>query len=98
MDPMGEYVAWTDFGGKVAIKHVNEAPGSAPGAIEVSGFRTVFFCDWTEQGELLGNATNDGSHYTLIVFDRAGKLIRRLPTAIPPAPGVIASWRKYGHR
>jgi prepilin-type N-terminal cleavage/methylation domain-containing protein len=97
VDPLGEYVGWTS-NGSVALKHVNEPPSKAAGIIKVDGFQSVYFCDWTEQGDLLGNATNDGSHFVLIVFDRTGKVLRRLPTAVPPAPGVIASWRKYGHR
>ena len=100
VDPFGEYVAWTDMGapGGVAIKGVNEPVSSPPGIIRVEGYRTVYFCDWTEQGTLLGNATSNGRDHMLIIFDRAGKVLRQLETAVRPAPGVIASWRKYGHR
>lgn len=101
VDPLGEYVAWTaaGLGGtNVALKHVNEPAKRPPTMIKVADYRTVYFCDWTEQGMLLGNATKNGTRYELIVFDKDGRLERRLATAVPPAPGVIASWRKYGHR
>jgi Tol biopolymer transport system component len=100
VDPMGEYVAWTKSTGApvVMIKHVNEPPNRAPTPIKIEGYRSVYFCDWTEDGTLLGNATNNGSKYELIVFNKEGQVLRTLPTASPPAPGVIATWRKYGHR
>ena len=98
VDPLGEYVAWTTAGANVALKHVNEPPSRPPMVIKLEGYRTVYFCDWTEQGNLLGNATSNGRDHTLVVFDKDGKILQRLATAVPPAPGVIASWRKYGHR
>ncbi len=98
IDPMGEYVAWTDPRGQVALKHVNEPPNRPPSMIRVGDYRSVYFCDWTEEGTLLGNATRTGTQYELVVFDRNGTVLRTLSTAVRPAPGVIATWRKYGHR
>ena len=100
VDPMAEYVAWTDqtSNRRVAIKHVNEPPSKPPSYITLPGYQGVYFCDWTEQGTMLGNATRDGRNWTLVQFDRDGTFIRRLETSIPPSQGVIASWRKYGHR
>lgn len=108
VDPFGEYVAWTMLqGGAVAaFKHVNEPATRTPTYIGPLGapipgeprFSRVYFCDWTEQGELLCNTTSDGVNYQLAVFGRDGKLLRMLPTDPPPAKGVVASWRKYGHQ
>ena len=100
VDPMGEFVAWTDQAGgrRTMIKGVNEPVTKAPSLITLPGYTSVYFCDWTDQGTLLGNATRDGRNWTLVLFTRDGKLIRRLETNVPPAQGVIASWRKYGHR
>ena len=100
VDPFGEYVAWTTTRGMaaVALKAVNEPPERAPTVLKFADYNTVYFCDWTEEGTLLGNASKNGRDFELIVFDRNGKVLRTLPTAVPPAPGVIASWRKYGHR
>jgi prepilin-type N-terminal cleavage/methylation domain-containing protein len=103
IDPMGEYVAWTGpgHGGKVIqMKHVNDPPSLPPSLIGhgPGQFRSVYFCDWTEEGTLLGNATSDGRNWMLVVFDKNGQIVRRLDTDIRPTEGAIASWRKYGHR
>jgi len=39
-----------------------------------------------------------GASRALVILDKDGRLVRTLETAVPPAPGVIASRRKYGHR
>ena len=62
------------------------------------GFRSVYFCDWTEEGTLLGNSSEDGKNWSLVVFDKQGRVVRRLDTAVPPAEGPVASWRKYGRQ
>jgi prepilin-type N-terminal cleavage/methylation domain-containing protein len=105
VDGMGEFVAWTmhgqgagGAGAAVGIKAVSDPLSLAPTVIgRQSGYGEVYFCDWTEQGTLLCNMQN-GSGWQLALFDRNGKLIRKLGTSIPPAKGVVASWRKYGHR
>jgi prepilin-type N-terminal cleavage/methylation domain-containing protein len=100
MDPLGEFVAWTGPGGagrRIQFKHVNDPPAAVPTAIG-EGFRSVYFCDWTEDGTLLGNASEDGRNWSLVVFDKQGRVVRRLETAVPPAEGPIASWRKYGRQ
>jgi len=102
VDGNGEFVGWTQAaavtsGRRVAWKHVND-PANRPPTIVGDGnnFTEVGFCDWTEQGQILANANRYGT-WKLTIFDRTGRLIRELPTAMPPAAGVIASWRKYGH-
>ena len=101
MDAMGEYVAWTAprGGGNriIQVKHVNDPPAMPPTAVG-GEMRSVYFCDWTEDGSLLGNGSDDGANWTLVVFDRAGRLVRRMETDPRPAEGPVASWRKYGRR
>jgi prepilin-type N-terminal cleavage/methylation domain-containing protein len=105
VDGFGEFVAWTmhgqgagGSGAAVGIKAVSDPLSLAPTVIgRQQGYGEVYFCDWTEQGTLLCNMS-EGSGWRLAIFDRNGKLIRKLETTVPPAKGVIASWRKYGHR
>jgi prepilin-type N-terminal cleavage/methylation domain-containing protein len=110
VDMMGEFVAWTrarsQGGGGIgadnrciAMKPVYAPPDQPPFLIGAdSTFKSVCFCDWTEQGELLGNASVDNKNWQLVIFDRNGNLIRKLGTQVPPAKGSIAAYRKYGHR
>ena len=103
VDEMGEFVAWTRTNGSIdkrviAIKPVAAPPNQPPSLIGKDDFKSVYFCDWTEQGTLLGNASNDLKNWTLVIYDRQGKLLNTLPTPARPAKGTIASWRKYGHR
>jgi hypothetical protein len=100
MDPLGEFVAWTGPGGggrRIHFKQVNDPPSTPPSAIG-EDFRSVYFCDWTEEGTLLGNASEDGKNWSLVVFDKQGRVVRRLETGVPPAEGPVASWRKYGRQ
>lgn len=105
VDPMGEMVAWTimEGGAVAAFKAVNEPATRAPTIIgPTTGpgprFQRVYFCDWTEQGELLCNTSVNGSTFQLAIFDRQGQFVRTLDTEMPPARGIVASWRKYGHQ
>jgi len=102
VDPMGEYVAWTrsrNGGGDraVALKSVNAPFTQQPWEIG-RDYQSAYFCDWTEQQTILANVSRDGQSWMLAVFSKDGRLLQTLPTTIPPARGVIASWRKYGHR
>ena len=98
VDPMGEYVAWTELNGgaMTAFKHVREPAARAPSYL--TGFARTYFCDWSEQGEMLCNTTRDNVNYELALFGRDGRLVRMIPTETPPNSGVVASWRKYGHQ
>jgi hypothetical protein len=101
IDPMAEYVAWSRGSGDsyvVALKSVNDSPTRPPSLLKPEGFRSVYFCDWTDGGTLLANGTENGKDYVLLVMDHDGKLLRRMETIMRPARGVSASWRKYGHR
>ena len=99
MDPHGEYVAWTGFRRGtdkiIHFKHVNDPPEITPTAIGEQ-FLRAYFCDWTEEGTILGNVTENGRDWSLAVFDKKGTLLRLMATDPPPAEGPIASWRKYG--
>ena len=101
VDPMGEYVAWTNSRGSsnsavIAMKAI-KSHSSEPPTLIGGSYGSAFFCDWTEDSKLLANITI-GGHYTLAIFDRNGRLVRKIPTAVEPAPGVVASWRKYLHK
>ena len=101
IDPNGEFVAWTgqSSGGRfIQLKHVNDPPEMAPTEIGRGDFRSVYFCDWTDSGTLLGNASANGSTWELVLFDRTGRLLRRIGTDVRPVEGPVASWRKYGHQ
>jgi prepilin-type N-terminal cleavage/methylation domain-containing protein len=101
VDPMGEFVAWTQdsSGAMIAYKSVSDSPSAAPTTISrVAGFTQIYFCDWTEQGTMLANASKNSRDWQLVIIDRRGQLVRKIETAVPPAMGVVASYRKYGHR
>ena len=102
VDPTGEFVAWTRrkaAGGEprmLAYKATSE-PASKPPTVLGDQYWSAYFCDWTEQGQLLVNVETDKG-WVLVILDRAGKEVRRLPTPVRPSRGPVASWRKYGHR
>jgi hypothetical protein len=101
IDPFGEYVAWTSRAGpapSIQMKHVNDRPDLPPTKIGGDLFRQAYFCDWTEEGMLLGNVSDDGRNWGLVIFDKKGQLVRRLDTDVKPVEGPVASWRKYEHQ
>ena len=102
LDPMAEYVAWSRGNGgdnfAVALKGVNDEPSRPASLLLPVGYRSAYFCDWTEQGTLLVNATDNGRDWCLLTIDKDAKLLRRMETSVRPSKGVIASWRKYGHK
>ena len=104
MDPTCQYVAWTQsptpFAGghgnvSVALKHLRDPMYQPPAGIMIN--TGTYFCDWTEDGDLLVNYV-DGDQWRLGVVDLSGKLLKTLATDSPPAPGIVASWRKYTHQ
>jgi len=108
VDPQGEFVAWSKRRDPnnnkdstvprfIALKHVSE-PSTRPPSILGAEYFSAFFCDWTEDGRLLANVSDDNRTWRLVVLDREGRLQWTLDTPAPPAAGVVASWRKYGHR
>jgi prepilin-type N-terminal cleavage/methylation domain-containing protein len=102
VDPLGEFVGWTlrrNNRPYVAMKNVRD-PSASPPTLLGEQFLEANFCDWTEQGEMLVNAikpTMPGAP-RLMVLNRQGQVLRELGTDVPPASGVVASWRKYEHR
>ena len=101
IDMMGEHVAWSARRGGnnriIHVKHVNDPLSMAPTSIGET-FRSAYFCDWTEEGTILANVSEDGANWMLAVFDRTGNLVRRVETDVRPIEGPVASWRKYGRR
>ena len=99
VDPLGEYVGWSILrGGRyyVAVKPANDPSWRAP-TLYGDQYSAAYFCDWTEQGDMLVNARN-GDTGQLIVMRRDGSVSRTFPTPVPPLEGVVATWRKYEHR
>ena len=102
-DPLGENVAWSlarSAGNPmrfVAVKNVRD-PNSMPPTLIGGDFASAHLCDWTENGNILANVTSDMKTWNLAIFDRKGRLMKKLLTTSPPAPGHIASWRKYLHQ
>lgn len=103
VDLLGEYVAWTQAKGGsreervIAYKHVKD-PSEKPPEVMGAEFSSAYFCDWTDSGELLCNVLEADGRWRLVIYGRDGKLKRKLETAVRPAYGVVASYRKYGHR
>jgi prepilin-type N-terminal cleavage/methylation domain-containing protein len=100
VDPQGEYVGWSL---KRANRHYVAFKGTRdsmlqPPTLLGDQFTDAYFCDWTEGGLILANVTRNGSDWRLAILDRNGGLMSELGTSIPPAVGVVASWRKYEHR
>lgn len=100
LDPTGDYVAWTqasnETSGVIALKAVRDHSSNKPTLLGRQ-YNSAFFCDWTEDARLLVNISQNG-RWTLAVMDRNGQLMRTIPTAVEPAPGGVASWRKYLHK
>jgi prepilin-type N-terminal cleavage/methylation domain-containing protein len=101
VDPTGDQVAWTiRRSGRyyAAVKPVYGSPRMPPSLIG-GEYPHAYFCDWTEQGELLCNVySKNTAKYKLVIFDTSGILKRELGTVVPPAQGIVATWRKYEHR
>jgi prepilin-type N-terminal cleavage/methylation domain-containing protein len=107
VDPMGEWVAWQGGFGKhpygLAIKRLQD-PLWAPAQQIPAPFYGTWFCDWTEDGNLLvallsTDASGSPSPFTLAVMDRNGKVLREIRQF--PFTGKVrpeATWRKYTHQ
>jgi hypothetical protein len=102
-DPLGENVAWSmartpgNSMRFVAVKNIRE-PNSMPPTLIGKDFLSVHLCDWAENGNILANVTMDNKNWNLAIFDRKGRLVKKLITPSPPTSGHIASWRKYLHQ
>lgn len=104
VDPFGEYVAWTIYDGRApraAFKGVREsahAPATVLQPLDPRLYQRMYFCDWTDDGNLLCNISTDNVNFRLAIFGKDGRLVRKLDTETQPAKGIVASWRKYGHQ
>jgi prepilin-type N-terminal cleavage/methylation domain-containing protein len=99
-DPTGEFVAWTIFRsgrGYVAYKAARE-PSWRPPTLLGDKLTEVYFCDWTEQCDMLVNIKQPSGKWRLAIMRRDGTIARELSTPVGSAAGVCASWRKYEHR
>ncbi len=104
VDPQGEFVAWTIWRRQrpcIAIKSAR-APSTIPPTVIGDDFAGgAYFCDWTEGGDLLANVATvaNSTRWKLVILRRRdGSLSRELSLTMPPAQGVVASYRKYEHR
>lgn len=107
VDPTGEFVAWSKFssnssqptGGQVAFKSISDPPSAEPTILGQKG-QSICFCDWAADGNMLVNTldTKLSPKWRLATMDRKGRIMHYLETSVSPAPGVCATWRKYGHR
>jgi prepilin-type N-terminal cleavage/methylation domain-containing protein len=100
VDPFGEFVAWTIWKSNrsyVALK-TTSAPSWVPPFPLGEQYTNAVFCDWTEGGDLLVNVTELGKQKLVILRRRDGSVSRELGLLMPPASGVVATWRKYEHR
>ncbi|MGE5608303.1 MAG: prepilin-type N-terminal cleavage/methylation domain-containing protein [Bacillota bacterium] len=100
VDPLGEWIAWDTGDGqgghRIALKRLNE-PAATPPTLFGGEFRYPLLCDWTDDGNLLIAAGEDGQHCGLYLYNKDGKMIRQIPTPVRVL-GFPASYRKYGHR
>jgi prepilin-type N-terminal cleavage/methylation domain-containing protein len=103
VDPTGQWVGWTyqgRFEASAAFKSVSQPAADPPTYFGSGhlGYVRVYFCDWTDRSELLCNVSTDKLNYRLVILDRDGNLVSIVDTDPPPAGGVVASWRHYGHQ
>ena len=78
------------------MKSTNDPSSTAP-SLFGDQYTSAYFCDWTEQGDLLANV-HAGTWKLMVLRRRDGSVAREMGTAIAPAEGVVASYRKYEHR
>lgn len=104
VDAGGEFVGWSQVvpgnteGRRIAWKPVNARPGERP-TIITGNSEDICFCDWTEDGQILANRKGQNGRWRLVIIDRnSSRILRELPTDMPPTRGAVASWRKYEHR
>jgi hypothetical protein len=109
-DAMCEWVAWTNFTWMngpegVAFKRMSD-PADIQPTIVGRDYRYMVFCDWTDDGNLLVNACKGDAHpdhmhggaWELLIMSKTGRIVRSVPTAVPPYPSSVAAWRRYYHK
>lgn len=103
-DQLGQWIAWTrsqgsgGIGSKTVV--IKSFDSTMPGQVKTIGGtdRSVAFCDWTPNEELLVVISNSDGHQLAIV-NRNGRLTRFIPTPkglTGSEPAV--TWRRYEHR
>jgi len=92
--------------GRVIMIKLLKEPSSVPARVLGEQFEEAVLCDWTEDGEILANVLEKvpvpgrawGRPWALVVLDREGKMLHRIPTDVAPLRQSGASWRKSGAR
>jgi prepilin-type N-terminal cleavage/methylation domain-containing protein len=103
VDTLGENVAWSLARSPgapariIAVKNIRD-PNSIGPTLIGSEFANAHLCDWTENGNILANVSSNMTTWNLAIFDRKGRLVKKLITPSAPAQGHVASYRKYLHR
>lgn len=102
VDPMGEWVAFRGgtaghpFG--LSFKRLREPASVVPQKLPGS-FYAAWFCDWTEDGNLLVlREEQSGDPRKLVVMNRDGKVLRDIRQIGRTVNLPDAAWRKYGHQ
>jgi len=101
---------WMNGPHGVAFKRMSDPADVQPTVILDSkvgpDYSYMVFCDWTDDGNLLVNACKGpvggdhmhGGDWHLMIINKQGNILREIPTAVPPYPSGVASWRRYWHQ
>ncbi len=96
VDTLGENVAWSlarttgSMMRIIAVKNVRD-PNSMALTLVGGDFKSAHLCDWSENGNILANVSSDMTTWNLAIFDRKGRLVKKLETPALPGQGHIAS-------
>jgi prepilin-type N-terminal cleavage/methylation domain-containing protein len=102
--------SWMNGPRGVSFKRMGDpmemAPTTIPSTRLGPDYSYMVFCDWTDDGNLLVNACKGGAHpdhmhggdWRLMIISKQGNILREIPTAVPPYPSGVASWRRYWHQ
>ena len=107
VDKTGTWMAWTApefkeprYGRLIGVARVDRGP-TVQSWFVGADFGDCVFCDWTDDGNILANVREQTQPrqrgWCLAILDKEGKLLRRIPTDVPPAPESGASWRHARH-
>ena len=99
VDPAGEWVAWS-FNGELYIHGLRDSSFTPAHLLRLPNeYTEVEFGDWTEDSRIVVTATTyRGGNNVLALVGTDGRFVRTIPVTVPPARGMVATYRKYEHR